>query len=76
MQKTALDQTVTINGITMRKRLISDPVIGYPPHQDQEVIYDFNHGNNTFTWWAVLRKDDTVNQDRVSQIVGFFKFTD
>ena len=76
MQKTTLDQSITTNGIAMRKRLISDPVIGYPPHQDQEIIYDFSHGNNTFTWWAVLGKDDTVNQCRVNQIVGSFKFTD
>jgi hypothetical protein len=76
MQKTTLDQSVTINGIAMRKRLISDPVIGNPNHEDQEIIYDFSHGKNTFTWWAVLRKNETINYDRVEQIIRSFKFTD
>jgi len=76
MQKITLDQSVTINGIAMRKRLIDDPAIGNPPHQDQEIIYDFSHGKNTFTWWAVFRKDETINHYRVDQIIGSFKLTD
>ena len=75
MQETTLDQTV-INGIAMRKRLISDPVIGNPPVQDREVIYDCSHAGNSFTWWAIFRKNDTLTQNRVNQIVDSFKFTD
>ena len=75
MQEISSDQSVTTNSIVMRKRLITDPVIGNPPYQNQEVIYDYSHSNNTFMWWAIFKKDDTVNQNRMNQIIGSFKFT-
>ena len=76
MQETIFNKSVTINNIEMRKRLVSDPVIGNPPYRNQEVIYDYGDDSNTYTWWAIFTKEDTVNQNRMDQIIGSFKFTD
>jgi hypothetical protein len=76
MQETVFNKSVTINNIEMRKRLVSDPLIGDPPYRNQEVIYDHGDGSNTFTWWAIFTKDDTVNQYRMDQIIGSFRLTE
>jgi hypothetical protein len=76
MQKAVTDESVTINGIPMRKRIIADPAVGRPPHELEEIIYDFTHKGSTFTWWAVFHKNDTKNQERMDRIIESFKFTD
>jgi hypothetical protein len=76
IQETTFDKSVTINNIEMHKRLVSDPLIGNPPYRNQEVIYDYGDGSNTFTWWAIFTKDDTVNQNRMDQIIGSFRLTE
>ncbi len=75
MQKVDSDENVIINGIAMRKRLITDPAVGNPPLTRIEVIYDFTHNGNTFTWWGIFRKADAANQERMERIIQSFKFT-